>query len=277
MRCASISATVCSTRAGSRPSVKQAATRSSKRILRLVRRNSRPPPSLLIQAPSNWATTRREKWWANAKLSWLHSVMRKAVSFSGIDFVSTPQLCLKTRPFSTVNYSWLFTTGEKSGLAGVPGFGADSAQQVIAEVGAQASTFASAAKLTSWVGTCPGQDESAEQNHSSRSAKGNKYLRRIMNQAAHAAVKKQGSHFQAVFRRLLPRLGYKGAVWAVAHRLCRLVWKVLHDGVQFVERGSEPDPRTKRQRALKLLRTLRRLGYQVDIKPAAANLAAATR
>src|SRR5271157_5805762 len=116
MRCASISATVCSTRAGSRPSVKQAATRSSKRILRLVRRNSRPPPSLLIQAPSNWATTRREKWWANAKLSWLHSVMRKAVSFSGIDFVSTPQLCLKTRPFSTVNYSWLFTTGEKSGL-----------------------------------------------------------------------------------------------------------------------------------------------------------------
>ncbi len=46
-------------------------------------------------------------------------------------------------------------------LAEVPGFGADSAQQVIAEVGAQASTFPSAAQLTSWVGTCPGQNESA--------------------------------------------------------------------------------------------------------------------
>ena len=161
-------------------------------------------------------------------------------------------------------------------LAEVPGFGADSAQQVIAEVGAQASTFASPANLTSWVGTCPGKQESAEQNHSSRCAKGNRYMRRILNQAAHAAVKKNGSHFQAVFRRLLPRLGYKAAIWAIAHRLCRLVWKILHEGVQFVEQGSEPDPRRKHQRALKLLRILRRLGYEVDIKPAAANLAAAT-
>jgi transposase len=56
-------------------------------------------------------------------------------------------------------------------LAEVPGFGAGSAQQVIAEVGAQASTFPSAAQLTLWVGTCPGQEESAEQNHSGRSPK----------------------------------------------------------------------------------------------------------
>src|SRR5438477_4109324 len=55
-------------------------------------------------------------------------------------------------------------------LAEVPGLGVDSAQQVIAEVGVQARTFASAAELTSWVGTCPGKEESAEQNHSSRSA-----------------------------------------------------------------------------------------------------------
>ena len=162
-------------------------------------------------------------------------------------------------------------------LAEVPGFGADSAQQVIAEVGAQASTFPSPANLTSWVGTCHGKQESAEQNHSSRCAKGNRYMRRILNQAAHAAVKKNGSHFQAVFRRLLPRLGYKAAIWAIAHRLCRLVWKILHERVQFVEQGSEPDPRRKHQRALKLLRILRRLGYEVDLKPAAPNLAAATR
>jgi transposase len=152
-------------------------------------------------------------------------------------------------------------------LAQVPGFGVDSAQQVIAEVGEQASTFDSAAKLTSWVGTNPGREESAEQNHSSRSAKGNRYLRRILNQAAHAAVKKQGCHFQAVFRRLLPRLGYKGAIWAVAHRLCRLVWKILHERVHYVEQGSEPNPKAKQQRARKLAQTLRRLGYQVDIKP----------
>jgi hypothetical protein len=78
-------------------------------------------------------------------------------------------------------------------------------------------------------------------------------------------VKKKGSHFQAVFRRLLPRLGYKAAVWAVAHRLCRLVWKMLHKGVAYVERGSEPDPKTKRRRARNLVRTLRKLGYEVKL------------
>ena len=82
-------------------------------------------------------------------------------------------------------------------LAEVPGLGVDSAQQIIAEVGAQASTFPSAAELTSWVGTCPGEEESAEQNHSSRSAKGNKYLRRVLNQAAHAAVAKKRQSFSS--------------------------------------------------------------------------------
>jgi len=38
-------------------------------------------------------------------------------------------------------------------LAEVPRFGVDSAQQVISEIGVQASTFPSAAQLTSWVGT----------------------------------------------------------------------------------------------------------------------------
>ena len=152
-------------------------------------------------------------------------------------------------------------------LAEVPGLGVDSAQQIIAEVGAQASTFASAAELTSWVGTCPGKDESAERNRSSRSAKGNKYLRRVLNQAAHAAVAKKGSHFQAVFRRLLPRLGYQSAIWAVAHRLCRLVWKILHEGVRFIEQGVEVGPREKKKRAQMLARALRKLGYEVTITP----------
>jgi len=160
-------------------------------------------------------------------------------------------------------------------LAEVPGLGVDSAQQIIAEVGAQASTFPSAAELSSWVGTCPGKEETAQQNHSSRSAKGNKYLRRVLNQAAHAAVCKKGSYFQVLFRRLLPRLGYKSAIWAVAHRLCRLVWKILHEGVRFVEQGREPDPQAKKQRARMPARALRKLGYEVTITP--INQVAATR
>ena len=152
-------------------------------------------------------------------------------------------------------------------LAEVPGLGVDSAQQVISEVGVQASTFPSAAHLTSWVGTCPGKEESAEENHNTRSAKGNKYLRRLLNQVAHAAVRKKGSYFQAVFRRLLPRLGYKSALWAIAHRLCRVVWKILHEGVRFIEHGRESDPTVQKRRARILARALRKLGYNVVLTP----------
>lgn len=152
-------------------------------------------------------------------------------------------------------------------LAEVPGFGADSAQQIIAEVGPEAATFDSAAQLTSWAGTCPGKEESAEQNSSSRSAKGNKYLRRVLTEVAQAAIKANGSHYQIVFRRLLPRLGYKQALWAVVHRLCRLVWKILHDRVRYVEQGAQRDPNAVKKRAITLTKALRRLGYKVEITP----------
>ena len=160
-------------------------------------------------------------------------------------------------------------------LAEVPGFGADSAQQVIAEVGPQARAFDSAAQFTSWAGTCPGKEESAEQNMSSRSAKGNKYLRRVLTEVAQAAVKTKGSHYQIVFRRLLPRLGYKQALWAVVHRLCRLVWKILHDRVNYIEQGLQRDPKANQQRARTLARQLRRLGYNVNIQPLQPNTAPA--
>jgi transposase len=59
-------------------------------------------------------------------------------------------------------------------LAEVPGRGVDSAQQVIAEVGATAATFPSEKHLSSWVGACPGDAESAEVNRSRRSPQGQK-------------------------------------------------------------------------------------------------------
>src|SRR5437762_8282361 len=64
----------------------------------------------------------------------------------------------------------------------------------------RSSTFSSAAELTAWVGTCPGKEESAEQNQSSRSAKGNKYLRRVLNQAAHAAVDRKSTRLNSSHR-----------------------------------------------------------------------------
>jgi transposase len=152
-------------------------------------------------------------------------------------------------------------------VAEIPGFGVDSAQQIIAEVGVDAETFPSARQFSSWVGVCPGSNISAEQNHSSRSAKGNRFLRKILTQAAQAAVRKKGCHFQSLFRRFLPKLGYNGAIWVIAHRLACLLWKILHTGIRYIEQANETNPRAKKRRAQKLAQALRKLGYAVTLTP----------
>ena len=153
-------------------------------------------------------------------------------------------------------------------LAAVPGFGVDSAQQIIAEVGPTATTFPTAKRLASWVGACPGHDESAGINRSHRSPNGNRQMRRLLNQAAHAAVKTKGSLFEVLYRRFVVRLGHAQAIGAIAHRLCRLVWKILHDGVTYEERGPAVSKERAHRRAAKMIRELRSLGYRVEVAPA---------
>jgi transposase len=149
-------------------------------------------------------------------------------------------------------------------LAEVPGLGVDSAQMIIAEVGATAATFASAKNLVSWAGACPGEEESAGVNNSARSPKGNRQMRRLLNQAANAAVKHKGSIFDIVYRRFVPRLGHNKTIGVIAHRLCHLIWIILHNGVRYEERGPSVCEKAKRIRTARMIRTLRTLGYRIE-------------
>ena len=42
-----------------------------------------------------------------------------------------------------------------------------------------------------------------------------------------------------------PRLGYQAAIWALPHRLCRVVWKILHEGCDLSSKAANriPGPR----------------------------------
>src|SRR5215468_2630400 len=150
-------------------------------------------------------------------------------------------------------------------LAEVPGLGVDSAQQIIAEVGPSAATFPSEKCLSSWVGACPGDEESAGVNYNHRSPTGNRHMRRLLNQAANAAARTKGSIFEIVYRRSVPRLGHNQAVGVIAHRLCRLIWLILHQRIRYEERGPAVSKRSKQLRTWKMIRDLRRLGYRIEL------------
>jgi transposase len=149
-------------------------------------------------------------------------------------------------------------------LAEVPGLGVDSATQIIAEVGPTAATFPSEKCLSSWVGACPGDDESAGVNYSRRSPKGNRHMRRVLNQTANAAARTKGSIFEIVYRRSVPRLGHNQAIGAIAHRQCRLIWLILHQGVRYEERGPAVTKQSKQRRTARMIRQLRSLGYRIE-------------
>jgi transposase len=154
-------------------------------------------------------------------------------------------------------------------LVQIPGIRTVAAQQILAETGPQAAAFPSAGQFVSWMGACPGREESAGVNHSSRCPKGNRYLRRSLCQAAQAAVRTKNSHFQAVFRRLVPRLGYTKAIWAIVRHMAEVIWKILHTGVHYEERGSASTPQAIKRRIQKLTKELRDAGYSVEITPPA--------
>ena len=88
-------------------------------------------------------------------------------------------------------------------------------------------------------------------------------MRRVLCEAAHAAIKQKGNIFEVKFRRFVSRMEYPEAVWAVAHFLCRLVWKILHDGVRYEERGPDVNAKAAHRRNLRMIRHLKALGFSV--------------
>lgn len=149
-------------------------------------------------------------------------------------------------------------------LTRIPGVDLYAAQELLAEIGPKAAAFASAEQFASWVGVCPGSQESAGVNYSRRSAKGNRYLRRLLCQIAWAAIHTKGTFFAGLFARLKPRVEGKGAAWAVAHRIAKIVWLVLNREVDYQERGSAPpNERTLVRKFKRMLKEFGQLGLDV--------------
>lgn len=156
-------------------------------------------------------------------------------------------------------------------LCAIPGVAVAAAREILAELGPTAQTFPTAGHAASWIGVCPGRRESAGYSRSDACAKGNRYMRRVLNQCAWAAVRTKGSYFENLFRRLVPRLGVSKAIWAVAHRMLRLIWAILHKGIEYQDRGPLARDAAHLKRMLERnIRALRKLGIDIQLTVTAA-------
>ena len=93
-----------------------------------------------------------------------------------------------------------------------------------AKVGATAATFPSEKHLSSWVGACPGEEESAGVNYiATDPPRATATCGAFSIRRPNAAVKAKGTIFEIVYRRMVLRLGHKQTIGVVAHRQCLLI------------------------------------------------------
>ncbi len=153
----------------------------------------------------------------------------------------------------------------------IPGISHVTAWSLVAEIGTKAEQFANGPHLASWAGMCPGNNESAGKRHSGKTRKGNRWLRRVLNQAAWAVSHTKQTYLAARYRRLVRRCGKKRAIVAIGHKLLLIAHYMLQHGCVYRDLGSDyfdrlrPDSLTR-----SLVRRLERLGHKVVLQSAAA-------
>jgi len=154
---------------------------------------------------------------------------------------------------------------EVSRLTSIPGVSETAARVILSELGTDMTRFGSSARLASWAGLCPGNNESAGKRLSGKTCKGNRYLRRITVECAWAA-RNTDTFLGHTFCRLQARIGGKRAAVAVAHKILVIGFHLLSEGELYDDgRYDLHKQRERVRRADRALKTLERLGYRVQV------------
>ncbi len=152
-------------------------------------------------------------------------------------------------------------------LTRIDGIQVRTAQTLISEVGVDMSRWRTEKQFASWLGLCPDNRIS-----------GGKVLKRgtrqVTNRAATAlrmaawSLLRSQSALGANFRRLRRKLGAPKAITAMAHKLARLVYRMLKFGKEYVDKGVEHYETKFRQQQVKwLMKQAAVLNFQVTPLP----------
>jgi len=145
-------------------------------------------------------------------------------------------------------------------LQTLPGVDLIGAAMLLVEIGTDMDVFGSADRLASWVGICPGNNESAGKRMSGQVRKGNLYVRRLLCEFAHAASRTK-SVFKSKFQSLVVRRGYKRAIVALGHKILRTIFFMLKRHEYYRDSATDYEALSVQRNAPRWIKALTKFGF----------------
>ncbi len=142
----------------------------------------------------------------------------------------------------------------------IPGIDAVGAALLLVEIGNDMSAFGSVDRLASWVGFCPGNNESAGKRKTGRIRKGNPWVRRLLCQFAHAASRTRCA-FKSKFEALRLRRGHKRAIVAIAHKILKTVFLLISRQTHYRDSATDFEALSVARNAPRWLKMLKKHGF----------------
>lgn len=145
-------------------------------------------------------------------------------------------------------------------LQTIPGVDLIGAAMLLVEIGTDMDAFGSADRLASWVGICPGNNESAGKRKSGHVRKGNLYVRRLLCEFAHAASRTK-SVFKSKFQSLVVRRGHKRAIVAIGHKILRTLFFMLKRREHYRDSATDYEALSVQRNAPRWIKALTKFGF----------------
>lgn len=146
-------------------------------------------------------------------------------------------------------------------LTRIPAIDTLTAQVVLTEVGVDVSSFPTEGNFASWATLCPNNRKTGGKIRSRRTRKSAHPLAASLRVAAQT-LSRSKTALGVSYRRLRARIGAPKAITALAHKLARIIYRMLKYGEEYVEQGHKAAEERNRHRSFQTLtRMAKELGY----------------
>ncbi len=153
-------------------------------------------------------------------------------------------------------------------LTKIPAIGTSTALTIVSEIGLDMSRWKSGKHFASWLGISPGNKVSGGRRLSGKTKPCANRVAIALRVAANTLYNSECA-FGAFLRRMKMRLGSPKAITALAHKLAKLIYSMLKNGTEYVEKGVEfYEELYRKRRETSLKRKAEELGYELVPKEA---------